>query len=77
MKSFAVDFQITKAQVDALTTAEDDSATSVELPAAFFPALERVKVIQSNCSRLTKDADQQRAGLQMLDAMTSYAETAH
>ncbi|CAL57998.1 Conserved oligomeric Golgi complex subunit 6 [Ostreococcus tauri] len=77
VKSFAVDFQITKAQVDALTTVEDDSAASVDLPAAFFPALERVKVIQSNCSRLTKDADQQRAGLQMLDAMTSYAETAH
>ena len=76
VRSFAVDFQLTKAQVDALTLTEEDSA-AVELPSAFFPALERVKVIQSNCAKLTKDSEQQRAGLELMDVMTSYAETAH
>jgi len=76
VRSFALDFQLTKAQVDALTMTEDDSE-AVELPSAFFPALERVKVIQSNCAKLTKDSEQQRAGLELMDVMTLYTETAH
>ena len=89
VNSFAVDFQLTKAHVEALTLADeragDASATLTatatatdadELPPLFFQALERVKVIQGNCAKLA-NTEQQRAGLELMDVMTSYAEAAH
>ena len=87
VNSFAVDFQLTKAHVDALTTVENASGENTEgastaataaptLPSVFFQALERVKVIQGNCAKLA-NTDQQRAGLELMDVMTSYMETAH
>lgn len=83
VNSFAVDFQLTKAHVEALTLADDragDATTATadaeELPALFFQALERVKVIQGNCAKLA-NTEQQRAGLELMDVMTSYAEAAH
>jgi len=83
VNSFAVDFQLTKAHVEALTLADDragDATTATadaeELPALFFQALDRVKVIQGNCAKLA-NTEQQRAGLELMDVMTSYAEAAH
>jgi len=85
VNSFAVDFQLTKAHVEALTLADDRAgdattanatADAEELPALFFQALERVKVIQGNCAKLA-NTEQQRAGLELMDVMTSYAEAAH
>ena len=71
---FAVDFQLTKSHVEALVG--DGADDGGDLGAAFFQALDRVKVIQGNCAKLN-DTDQRRAGLELMDVMTSYAESAH
>ena len=80
VNSFAVDFQLTKAHVEALDAADeragDASATLTatatdadELPPLFFQALERVKVIQGNCAKLA-NTEQQPPGLELMDVMT-------
>ena len=78
VKSFAADFQLPKTFVDALSVrpTEDSSTNDEELPQHFFQALERVKAIQANCAKLA-NTDQQRAGLELMDVMTTYAESAH
>lgn len=43
---------------------------------AFFAALERVRGIHSNCRSLLRTAHQ-RAGLELMDLMSSYQETAY
>lgn len=77
VKSFAADFQLSKTFVEALSVRPtEDSSTNDELPQHFFQALERVKAIQANCAKLA-NTDQQRAGLELMDVMTTYAESAH
>jgi len=77
VKSFAADFQLPKTFVEALSVRPtEDSTNDEELPKHFFEALERVKAIQANCAKLV-NTDQQRAGLELMDVMTTYAESAH
>jgi len=78
-KEFAIDFQLSEAHVEALVgdrAKTSDDGREEELPETFFDALERVKVIQGNCAK-TRDGDRRRAVVELMDAMTSYAEAAH
>ena len=56
-------------QVAALSGEEVGSA-------AFFAALARVRVIHENCRSLLR-THHQRAGLELMDLMASYQETAY
>lgn len=43
---------------------------------SFFGALERVRAIHANCRNLLR-THHQRAGLELMDAMSNYQETAY
>ena len=66
--TFLVDYQLADDEIAALQRdAVDD---------AFFDALARVQEIHSNCRRLLR-THHQRAGLELMDVMAGYQETAH
>lgn len=61
-------FQLSESEVDALKASE--------LRAPFFDALARVQQIHTDCKLLLR-TQHQRAGLEIMDAMALYQETAY
>ena len=66
--TFLVDYQLTDEEIASLK-GEDVTDT-------FFAALSRVQEIHANCRQLLR-THHQRAGLELMDVMATYQETAH
>lgn len=66
--TFLVDYQLTDPEIAAL---KGEDVTDV-----FFAALARVQEIHANCRQLLR-THHQRAGLELMDVMATYQETAH
>ena len=83
VKTFAVDFQLTDEDVAALegrdvSTSGGDSSdnNTIVITDTFFTALDRARTIHGNCKRLLR-THHQRAGLELMDQMSTYQEKAH
>lgn len=65
---FVRDYQLDATDAETITTGDIDES--------FFSALERVHRVHENC-RLLLHTHHQRAGLELLDSMASYEESAY
>lgn len=68
VKRFQQDYQLDETLAETITSGDVDEA--------FFAALQRVHTVHENCRSLLH-THHQRAGLELLDSMSSYEETAY